>query len=214
MMIGSVDWTSIPYLHYIAFIVSGYLLGSIPFGLIAGKVFSGVDVRDHGSGRTGMTNVLRTSGVKAAVLVLALDMLKAVSAILLAKYLTHNAGIETAAGLAALIGHNWPVFTGFRGGRGTASGWASLFVYNPISGLIATLVGIPAVAITRYVSLGSLLGASIGGLSLSLMAYFMVGVPDAYVWFGIIGSTIVVARHKDNIGRLVRGEERKLGQKA
>lgn len=198
---------------YFVFTAIGYILGSLPFGLIAGKLLSGVDVRDHGSGKTGMTNVLRTVGVRAAVVVLLLDMGKALLAIYLARVFSENAGVHVTAGLGALIGHNWPVFTGFKGGRGTATGWASLFMLNPYSGLIATVIGLPAVAITRYVSLGSLLGATCGALSLVIIAALGYA-PTPYIWFGVIGGIIVIGRHKDNIARLLRGEERKLGQKA
>lgn len=200
-------------IDFFVFAAIGYVLGSLPFGLIAGRLFSGVDVRDHGSGKTGMTNVLRTVGVRAAVAVLLLDMGKALLAIYLARFFTGNASVEVTAGLGALIGHNWPVFTRFKGGRGTATGWASLFILEPISGLIATVIGIPAIAITRYVSLGSLLGATCGALSLVIIA--ALGYADtAYIWFGVIAGIIVVGRHRDNIARLLKGEERKLGQKA
>ena len=203
-------------IDYIVWIAIGYLVGSVPFGVIAGKLLKNVDVREFGSGKTGMTNVLRTVGPKAAAVVLVLDMSKAVATIAVARYLFDvTAGVEAAAGLAALVGHSWPVFIGFRGGRGTATGWAGLFILSPIAGLIATVIGLPAVALTRYVSLGSLLGASIGGLALAVMAFVGVGVDhQEYAWYGVIGGLLVVIRHRDNIGRLIRGEERKLGQKA
>lgn len=201
-------------IDYIVWIAIGYLVGSVPFGLIAGKLLKQVDVRDYGSGKTGMTNVLRTVGPKAAAAVLILDMGKAVATIAVARYLFDvSTGVEASVALAALIGHNWPVFVGFRGGRGTATGWGGLFILSPIAGLIATVIGLPAVALTRYVSLGSLIGATIGGVALAIMALARVE-PIEYVLYGVVGSIIVVFRHKDNIGRLIRGEERKIGQKA
>jgi len=199
---------------YFVWIAIGYLVGSIPFGLIAGKLLKRVDVRDYGSGKTGMTNVLRTVGPKAAAVVLILAMGKAVVTVAVARYLFDvSAGVEAAAGLAALVGHNWRVFIGFRGGRGTATGWGGLFMLSPVAGIIATVIGLPAIALTRYVSLGSLIGATIGGVALAVMA--IMGVePVEYVWYGAVASLIIIVRHKDNIQRLIRGEERKIGQKA
>ena len=160
-----------------------------------------------------MTNVLRAVGVPAAVLVLMLDMGKAILAVVLARVLFDSPGVEAAAVLAALFGHNWPVFIGFRGGRGTAPGWGGLLILSPISGLVATAVGIPVVAVTRYVSLGSILATISGAVTLVVLSS-LGHVPFEYIWFGIIGGTVVVVRHKDNIQRLLRGEERKLGQAA
>ena len=146
---------------YVIFVAIGYLLGSVPFGVIAGRVVGGVDVRQYGSGSTGTTNVLRTVGRRAAVAVLLLDMGKSVVAVLLARLLTDSDGVEVATALAAIAGHIWPVFAGFRGGKGISVGWSALFVLSPISGLVATLVGVPVIAVSRYVSLGSIIGSSL-----------------------------------------------------
>ena len=198
---------------YLLFAVVGYLLGSVPFGVIAGKVSGGVDIRRYGSGSTGMTNVLRTVGVRAAALVLLLDMSKSVAAIFLARVLTDSQGVEVAAALASIAGHNWPVFAGFKGGRGSSTGWSGLIVLSPVSGLVAALVGVPIVAITRYVSLGSILAATSG--CIVLIALAVAGhEPMAYIWFALIGGPVVVASHRSNIARLLRGQESKLGQPA
>ena len=196
---------------YLLLIAAGYLLGSIPFGVMAGWLVKRVDVREYGSGSTGMTNVLRTIGRPAAALVLLLDMGKAVLAVALARALSDDPGVDAAAALAALAGHVLPVFIGFRGGKGTATGWGALLILSPISGLVATVVGLAAVGLSRYISLGSVLAAAAGTATLAVLA--LIGQePLVYIWFSAIGGPIVIVRHKDNIRRLLAGEERKLGQ--
>jgi glycerol-3-phosphate acyltransferase PlsY len=200
-------------IDFAIWVTVAYLLGSLPIGLIVGKVAKRIDVREYGSGKTGMTNILRTVGWQAAVIVLALDMGKAVLAVILARIFSNSTGVEAAAGLAALVGHNWPVYTGFRGGRGTATGWATLWLLSPFAALIATIIGMPALLLTRYVSLGSVLGATSGAIALAVFA--IIGMePFPYLWYGLIAGGIVLIKHWDNILRLIRGEERKIGQKA
>lgn len=198
---------------YLILIAVGYVLGSVPVGLIAAWAFKRVDIRDFGSGRTGMTNVLRTVGAPAAVIVLVLDMGKSVAAVLVARLLGDSHGAEVAAALAAMVGHNWPVFIGFKGGRGTAPGWGGLCVLSPLAGLIAAAVAFPLVGATRYVSLGSIAGAVAGAGALVIIA--ATGhAPSEYIWFGAIAGTLIVVQHRDNVQRLLKGEERKLGQSA
>ena len=196
---------------YLVMVPVAYLLGSLPFGLILGKLVKGVDVRDYGSGKTGMTNVLRTVGVKSAALALILDMGKSILAVVLTRIFFDSAGADAAAALAALVGHNWPIFVGFRGGRGTAPGWGGLIILSPIAGLVAALVGVPIIGISRYVSLGSILGTASGVVALIILA--ITGhAPVEYIWYGVIGAAVVIGLHKDNIQRLIKGEERKIGQ--
>jgi glycerol-3-phosphate acyltransferase PlsY len=198
---------------YLVMVPVAYLLGSLPFGLILGWAVKRVDVRDYGSGKTGMTNVLRTVGPRTAVMVLLLDMGKSILSVTLARIFFDSSGVDVAAAVSALAGHNWPVFVGFRGGRGTAPGWGGLIILSPLAGLIATLVGAPAIAVSRYVSLGSILGTLSGVITLIVLAV-MGRAPLEYIWFGAIGGGIVVGLHKDNIQRLIRGQERKIGQPA
>lgn len=197
---------------YLVFVPLGYLLGSIPFGYIAGKLFGGVDVREHGSGSTGTTNVMRTVNVPVAIGVLVLDMGKAVVVILLARAFTDSPGTEAVAAIAAIIGHNWSVFMGFSGGKGTATGWGGLLILSPVAGLVATVVGVTTIASTRYVSLGSILASIAGAIALAIMAFTgMEHVP--YALYSAVGTTLIVVKHRGNIERLGKGEERKLGHK-
>ncbi len=194
-------------------VIVGYLVGSVPFGLIVGRVTKGVDIREHGSGMTGMTNVMRTVGVPAAITVLLLDMSKAIVAIALARVFTDSPGVEVAAGIAAVVGHNWPVFSGFRGGRGTATGWGGLLIVAPAAWLAAGVIGIGAMVVTRYASFGSILGVAVAALA-SVVAWLVGIEPLTDIWYGIIAGAIIIARHNDNIERLLKGEERKFGQAA
>ena len=200
-------------MDYLSLVAAGYLLGSLPFGVIAGRVFGGVDVRDYGSGSAGSTNVLRTVGVKIAVPVLFLDMGKTVLAVVIARLFSDSPGVEAAAALAAVVGHNWPVFIGFKGGKGIAPGWGGLLILSPVSGLVAGAVGLPVVAIWRYVSLGSILGTGVGAVTLIALSLADI-VPLAFAWYGIIAAPLVVFQHRENIQRLIRSEERKLGEPA
>ena len=196
------------------FVPIGYVLGSLPFGLIAGHLFGAGDIRRVGSGKSGMTNVMRTVGYKVGGIVLFLDMGKAVGAIALARYgFDAFEGAVAGAGLAALAGHVWPVFSGFRGGRGVAPGWGGLIILSPIAGLAATALGLSIVGLTRYISLASITSAVSGSVILIVLAA-LEREPFAYMWYGILGAPLIVYLHRDNIGRLIRGEERKLGQKA
>jgi glycerol-3-phosphate acyltransferase PlsY len=201
-------------IEYLVMVPIAYLIGSIPFGLLAGKLVAKVDIREYGSGKIGMTNVLRTAGITTAAVVLLLDMGKAVAAVVIARLLFDSGGAEAAAALTVIFGHNWPVFIGFRGGRGTASGWGGLLILSPIAGVIATVVGVSLVGLTRYVSLGSITAAALGSAMLVVLAIFYDPVPLVYSWYGIIGGTLIVVRHRDNIQRLLNGTERKIGRKA
>lgn len=200
-------------IEYLIFVPLGYLLGAIPFGYIAGKLFGGVDVRDHGSGSIGMTNVMRTVSPPVAILVLALDMTKAAGAVLAARFLADAPLVETLTGVAVILGHSWSVFIGFSGGKGTATGWGALFALSPIAGIVASIIGVGLVAITRYVSLGSIVAATLGALTLAVVAVVNDAVPLEYALYGAVGAPIILLKHRDNIQRLLNGDERKLGQK-
>lgn len=199
---------------YLVMIPIGYLLGALPFGLMLGKLFKGVDVREYGSGKTGMTNVMRTVGIPAAALSLALDMGKSMLTVAIALvFFAETPGAHAAAAIAVLIGHNWSVFIGFQGGRGTAPGWGGLIVLSPWSGLVAGLVGLPVVGLSRYMSLGSILGTLSGVIALAILIA-LGRAPIEYLAYVVIGAALVIGLHKDNIQRLISGTERKIGQSA
>ncbi len=200
-------------IEYLVFVPLGYLLGAIPFGFIAGKLFGGVDVRDHGSGSIGMTNVMRTVSPPVAILVLALDMGKAIGAVILARIIADAPLVETLTGIAVIAGHSWSVFIGFSGGKGTATGWGALFALSPIAGIVASVIGVGVIALTRYVSLGSIVAATLGAITLAVIALMNDSVPLEYALYGAVGAAIILFKHRDNIQRLLRGDERKLGQK-
>ena len=189
-----------------------YILGSIPFGVILGMVVKRIDVRELGSGSMGMTNVIRTVGIYTGLSVLILDMLKSILAIYISYIILDSKIIASLSGVLAITGHIWPVFSKFRGGKGTACGWAGLLFLSPISGIIAGIVGLSLIASTRYVSLGSIVATIIGSTFLVIMCV-SGNAPLPYAWFGIIGTILITFRHKDNILRLLKGEEPKLGQK-
>ena len=196
--------------RYLAVLPLAYLMGSIPWGYFLMHWSRGVDVREYGSGRTGMTNVLRTGGSRMAVVVLALDVGKGVMAVLLAREILGSTGGEVAAGLLALAGHNWPVFLNFKGGRGIATGMGVLAIIAPIAAIIGMLMFIPVTVISRYLSLGSVTGVITAGLVLVALA-FLGMYSIAYAWYAVIGGTVIIWQHRDNIQRLLDGTERRLG---
>ena len=197
--------------------VIGYLWGSIPSGYWMGKLLKGkdFDIRDYGSHKTGATNVRRTLGNGPALVVLLVDLSKGVGPALLARYvpLFQGAGWGIAvAGLMALIGHCFPIFIGFRGGRGVMTGAGAALVISPLAFLFGAIVGIGTIVTTRYVSLGSILGV-VTFLICGILFYFLrlITLPEAV--YLVLGPALVIALHYDNIGRLLAGKERKLGQK-
>ena len=196
--------------QYVCVLGLSYFLGSIPWGYFVLQWYKGVDIRDYGSGRIGMSNVLRTSGRKGAVPVLLLDLSKGVTVVIVARYILGAGYGEVFAGLMALAGHNWPIFLSFRGGRGIATGLGALSVMAPVSALIGAVVFIPVTLLTRYLSLGSILGVVCA--SGSLIAMIFIGLYSLeYGIYGIAAGTIIIWQHRDNIKRLIEGTERRLG---
>lgn len=187
-----------------------YLLGSVPWGYLALRWRHGVDIREHGSGSIGMTNVLRTGGGRVAVLVLTLDVAKGILAVVLGRTIIGSTEGEVAASLFALLGHNWPVFLQFRGGRGILTGLGGMSVMAPPVAAIGTVAFIFITGVSRYVSLGSVLGLLITCLAMLLLAIAGMYSPT-YVAYTFLGSAIIIWQHRANIQRIREGNEHRLG---
>lgn len=188
-------------------VVIGYLLGSIPFGFLIGEKH-GVDIRKYGSGATGATNVLRTLGVPPALLTAVLDLSKGLLAVYIGSRLAGPVGYALG-GFSAVVGHCYPVWLQFKGGKGVVTGLGVLLPVDPLSGLVGLAVGVAAIIPTRWVSLGSLTGA----LVLGIMIWIRVAAwPYRLLALGAV--LVIYIRHKENIKRIATGTENKLGQKA
>ena len=189
-------------------VLLGYLLGSVPTGLLVGRAF-GVDVRKVGSGNIGMANVLRAAGKWAAALTMIGDMLKGLIPVIIARNFTDNAWVLAAVALAAVIGHCWPVFLGFRGGKGVATGAGTSIGLAPLVGLSLFAFWWIVVLLSRYTSLGA-----IAVMVVSPFAFWLSGQPLPYVLYTVIGGALVLWRHRENARALLKGTERKIGQQA
>jgi acyl phosphate:glycerol-3-phosphate acyltransferase len=209
--------------------IIGYLSGSVPFGLIVGRFATGRDIRNVGSGKIGTTNVLRMAGKKAAVLVLLLDIAKGALPVLLAglifssSRLTGQAvtvewmvrGAQVIAAITAIFGHNWSVFLRFKGGRGVATFLGGLLALYWPAAILAGAVMIIVGAISKYMSLGSIVGSVAAFIMLIAMYFFNSYSIDYlfYTMYAMLCASFIILMHRDNVGRLISGTERKLGDK-
>ena len=190
-------------------IISCYLLGSVPFGYIVGKLFKKVDIREYGSGNIGATNALRILGPQLASLVVIGDIGKGIFSIYLIQYLNiDNSLILTIAGLAVICGHNWSLFLGFKGGKGIATTFGVVFALNPTISILALIIGGVVVITTRYVSLASIFAV----ISIFIFT-ILFKQPYEYIIFSAIIMIIGIFKHKENIQRLKSKTERKIGEK-
>jgi glycerol-3-phosphate acyltransferase PlsY len=204
----------IDILKIFAALVSGYLLGSLNTAVIVGKIY-GKDIRSHGSKSAGLTNTLRVLGRSAAVFVLVGDILKGITAcfigLSLAVYVHSGEAIDCAsllaAGAGAIMGHNWPLYFGFRGGKGALTAVAVLFMLDWVMALICLGVFVTTIALTRYVSLGTICAAMIFA-AISFMPVF----ENTFYFhiFACLMAFIIIFKHKENIKRLLSGTENKL----
>lgn len=183
----------------------GYLLGSIPFALLLTRR-QGIELRNVGSRNPGAANVLRAAGVGPAVVVMLLDAAKGTLAVTAARLISNDLAVVTSAGIAAIVGHIYPVWCGFRGGKGVAASAGVFAVLAPLATAIAVLVFVAAIAATRFISAGSIAGA----LALPIAA--AVGhVPGPIEAGALLAAAIVIVRHRDNVSRLIAGTERRIG---
>lgn len=209
---------------FLAVVIVGYLLGAIPWGVLISKRSARVDVRDYGSGKTGMTNVLRVAGRKAAALVVGLDLAKGVLAVVFAGLIVGSGylvvgnfglGLLTAqvlAALASIAGHNWSIFLRFKGGRGVATFFGGLVALCPVAAIFGGEVFIIGIGLSRFASIGSIAGV-VGTYAILVPLTILNGFPIQYLVYSLIGTVGIIVMHRDNIARLLAGKERRLGEK-
>ena len=190
-------------------VIIAYLLGSIPFGYLIVRGKEGADVRTTGSGGTGATNVSRRAGKAAGVLTLVLDALKGAAAVLIAQTLSGNGWVVTAAAIAVIVGHIFPVWLGFRGGKGVATGAGTFLMLMPVALLCAGVIFVAIVLFTRYVSLGSMIAAATIPLFVWLQTVFVAPLTDLrpLLTAAMAGALLIIFAHRGNIERLARGTE-------
>jgi glycerol-3-phosphate acyltransferase PlsY len=191
----------------------GYLVGSIPCGVIVGRIRSGVDIREYGSGKMGFTNSLRTLGWGPSIAVLVGDLCKGIIPALIGRLVFDSALLATVGAGAAVVGHVFPLFAGFRGGRGVATAFGGIIIMIPVTAIIFPLVGALIVLVTRYMSVMSILGAIIGLICVSVIV--AIGHANAvYLGYALAGTALILYMHRANIERLRRGTEPKIGEPA
>jgi glycerol-3-phosphate acyltransferase PlsY len=196
---------------YLGLILGGYLLGSFPTGYLVGRL-NGIDVRDYGSGKTGGTNVLRTLGWGAMIVVAVADAIKGLVTVVLAQQVTGSPIVVVLCGVAVVAGHNWPIYIKFKGGSGVGTALGVLIGIAPLAALILFTAFLVPVFITRYMSLGSVVAASLA----PIVVLFLVRadyLPLEYALFAVVGAALVLWRHRGNMRRLLDGTERKIGER-
>jgi glycerol-3-phosphate acyltransferase PlsY len=194
-------------MEHIVAVALAYLVGSIPFAYLLSRR-RGVDLRQVGSGNVGASNVLRTSGVRAAVFALLLDALKGVLAVMVAQRVSGGAATPMAAGLASVVGHIYPVWLRFRGGKGVATAAGVFGVMTPVALAVACGVFLGAVWTTRFISVGSMAAA----ITLAV-ATVVIGAPVVVSAGAALAAVIIIHRHRANLARLIAGTERRVGQR-
>lgn len=190
-----------------ALVGAGYLIGSLSFAVLLVRFRTGRDIRSEGSGNAGATNVLRSHGKALGLAVAALDTAKGAAAVLLVRAATADSRYAAAAAFAVVVGHVFPLFYGFRGGKGVATAVGAFAVLAPLATLVCVGIFILIVAVTRYVSLGSVVAMAL----LPPIAGLLFRAPRAVVAAAAAVAVLILIKHRKNLGRLARGDERKLG---
>lgn len=186
-------------------VILAYVIGNLSPSYVLGKLAKDIDIRDHGSGNAGTTNVLRVMGKKFAALTFLVDALKGVLAVILIRYF-FGENYAMVAGIFVVIGHNWPVILKFKGGKGVATSIGLILVINPLYGLVAIIIGIATLLKSKIVSLASMVGI------VSFAILVLIFNRDQAI-FALVLATMTLYRHKDNIQRLMRGEEKTISEK-
>ncbi|WP_173221895.1 glycerol-3-phosphate 1-O-acyltransferase PlsY [Kroppenstedtia pulmonis] len=192
-------------LQSILAVLISYLLGSISTSYWITKLLKGTDIRSQGSGNAGATNMLRVVGKGPAAIVFILDMLKGMAAVGIASLMDVDPAVIMLSGLAAVVGHNWPIFLGFRGGKGIATTIGVMILLTFLAAVIAGVVAILIILLTRYVSLGSLFFAAILPLLIAVLDY-----PTSFIYISLLVTLLAFLRHASNIKRLINGTENKM----
>jgi len=194
-------------MEFITAVTLAYLVGSVPFAFLLSRR-RGIDLREVGSGNVGATNVLRTSGVRTAMIAMGLDVIKGALAVVMAQRLTGGIGAPMAAGLASVLGHIYPIWLRFRGGKGVATAAGVFAVLTPMALGIASATFVLVVWITRYISVGSVIGA----LTLAVVAV-ITDAPAVVEIGSAVAALMILQRHRSNIRRVFAGTERRIGQR-
>ena len=192
-------------MEYVLVIITSYLIGSIPNGLIIGQKFYKIDLRQFGSKNIGATNAYRTLGPMPAFWVFVTDALKGIAGVLLGSYIGGTALAELTGGIGAIAGHNWSAFLMFKGGRGVATGLGVIAMIAPKVTIIVFVVWALIVYFTRYVSLASIIAAALVPITMWLLQ-----IRNEFFYFGILAALFVIVRHRPNIERLLQGTESKI----
>lgn len=195
-------------MKYIVIIILGYFLGSIPFSFLTSKYLGQIDIREYGSGNSGATNVYRVLGKKAGALAFLGDFLKGLIAALIGKAILGDMDGGAICGGMAMIGHCYPVWIGFKGGKGVATTAGMILGMNPLLWIIVLAIQFSLIGFTKYVSLASIVSAS-----LLPVISLLLNLDNSFVLYTFLIGAFVVYRHKANLGRLLRGEENKISKK-
>tara|TARA_R110000850_G_scaffold17330_5_gene53494 strand:- start:2682 stop:3323 length:642 start_codon:yes stop_codon:yes gene_type:complete len=183
-----------------------YFIGATPFGFLAGKL-KGIDIRDHGSGNIGATNVIRTLGKPIGITVLALDIFKGMTPVIIALIISDSLIVPIATSIAAILGHNYTFWLGFKGGKGIATTAGAVAPIMPIAIFVAVLAWLVGVRVSRYVSVGSIAAAIAIPVTVLIESYFSKEFDPAKLAFALFVCLLAIWKHRSNIGRLKRGEE-------
>ncbi len=201
-----------------------YLIGAIPFSLIVGKLLAGIDISKYGSGNIGGTNVMRVLGRRAGAIAMALDVVKGVAAVLVARAIVGDnvlmvAGLalnwqyaQVIAALMVMVGHNWSVYIKFRGGKGVAAYYGSWIAIWPLAAIFGGLILILTVLRSKYMSLGSILSC-LGILCLFMVLTVVYNIPPVYLVYSLVAAGLIVYQHRKNIARLQTGTELKVDER-